>query len=398
MSDLILTLNAGSSSLKFAVFETSSLERRVAGEVQGIGSAPAVMARNAAGTALRVFGLAGSAGLTHESVLEKLMPWIDEVTSEGRLVAVGHRIVHGGPHFSGPVVLDEAALEALEGLCPLAPLHQPHNLAGVRAVTAARPDLVQVACFDTAFHHGHADVVTRYALPRRWFDEGVRRYGFHGLSYDYVAGRLRELDPELATGRVVAAHLGAGASLCALKDGVSVDTTMGFTALDGLVMGTRCGSIDPGVVLYLQQQAGLTTKEIEHMLYHQSGLAGVSELSSDMRVLLASNDPKARQAVDLFTHRIVRETCALTAMLEGLDGIVFTAGIGENAPAVRAAVAQCLDWLGLVLDGEANRAGRGLISAPTSRLKAWVIKTDEELMIARDASRLMSVAVGYDCG
>lgn len=398
MSGLILTLNAGSSSLKFAVFEAAGLKRRIAGQVQGIGAEPSVTARDEAGTELPPFEVSGGAGLTHEAVLERLIPWIDDVIAEGRLFAVGHRIVHGGTQFHQPVILDEAALTALNALCPLAPLHQPHNLAGVRAVTAARPDLVQVACFDTAFHHGHAEVVTRYALPRRWFDEGVRRYGFHGLSYDYIAGRLRELDPALAAGRVVAAHLGAGASLCAMKAGVSLDTTMGFTALEGLVMGTRCGALDPGVVLYLQQQAGLTAKAVEHMLYHQSGLAGVSELSADMRVLLASEDDRARQAVDLFTHRIARETSALMASLEGLDGLVFTAGIGENAPEIRAAVARRLEWLGLILDADANREGRGLISAPSSRIRAWVIKTDEELMIARQTAQLAARPQGANNG
>jgi acetate kinase len=271
----------------------------------------------------------------------------------------------------------------LETLVPLAPLHQPHNLAAVRAAQAARPGLPQVACFDTAFHAGHAEVVTHLALPPPWHEQGVRRYGFHGLSYEFVADSLRELDPALASDRVIIAHLGNGASLCAVRDGVSVDTTMGFTALDGLVMGTRCGDLDPGVVLYLQQQAGLSIESVQDLLYNRAGLLGVSGLSSDMRVLTVSDDRKARLAIDLFVFRIVREIGALAASMGGLDGLVFTAGIGENAPEIRARVTERLAWMGAVLDHEANARGDGLISTANSRLKALVVATDEETMIAR---------------
>jgi acetate kinase len=288
------------------------------------------------------------------------------------------------------VLIDAATLDVLDGLCPLAPLHQPHNLAVIRVAQAVRPDLPQVACFDTAFHQGHAEVVTRFALPRVWHDRGVRRYGFHGLSYEFVAGRLAVLDPDLAGGRVIIAHLGAGASLCALRAGQSVDTTMGFTALDGLMMATRCGALDPGVILYLQQQAGMTPGEVQALLYEQSGLLGVSGVSSDMRALLASAEPAARDAVDLFIFRIVREIGALSASMGGLDGLVFTAGIGENAAAVRAGVAERLAWMGLRLDGEANAKGAGLISRADSRLKAWVVPTNEEAMIARHTLDLVA--------
>jgi acetate kinase len=261
--------------------------------------------------------------------------------------------------FSQPAMIDQAMLLQLDALCPLAPLHQPHNLAAVRAARAIRPGLPQVACFDTAFHHGHAEVVKRFALPRAWHEAGVRRYGFHGLSYEFVTGRLGELDPQLAAGRVIVAHLGNGASLCAIDKGHSIDSTMGFTALDGLMMGTRCGGLDPGVVLYLEQQAGMKSEAVETLLYEQSGLLGVSGLSSDMRVLLASPDRAAAEAIELFCFRIAREAGALMASMGGLDGIVFTAGIGENAPQIRAAVAERLAWTGLYLDPVRNLAGAG---------------------------------------
>jgi acetate kinase len=385
VTEAILTLNAGSSSLKFALFEVrgAALALTAKGQVEGIGVAPHMIARDSAGVILTERHWPDGARLDHETFLAPLFTWTDEHMGGDRLAAVGHRIVHGGASFSAPVAIDDVVLTSLEALCPLAPLHQPHNLAAVRAARAARPELPQVACFDTAFHHGHAEVVTRFALPRAWHEQGVRRYGFHGLSYEFVSGRLGELDPSLAAGKVIVAHLGNGASLCALDAGQSIDTTMGFTALDGLMMGTRCGALDPGVILYLQQQAGLTVEAVQTLLYEQSGLLGVSGVSSDMRALLASAEPAAQCAVDLFTFRIAREAGALMAALGGLDGMVFTAGIGENAPTVRAAVAERLGWSGLVLDPQANATGAGLISPPGSRLKAWVIPTDEEAMIAR---------------
>lgn len=391
MSDAVLTLNAGSSSLKFALFEIGGDLQSVAqGQVEGIGSAPHLIVKDPQGKMLAEHRWPDGAALGHETFLATLFEVVADHLGADRLIAIGHRVVHGGATFSRPVRVDDQVLAQLQALCPLAPLHQPHNLAAIRAAQAVRPGLPQIACFDTAFHHGHAEVVTRFALPRAWHDQGVRRYGFHGLSYEFVAGALRQRDPGLAAGRVIIAHLGNGASLCALQDGRSIDTTMGFTALDGLMMGTRCGSLDPGVLLYLEQQAGLSPDAVQTLLYEQSGLLGVSGLSSDMRVLLASPEPAAKEAIDLFTFRIAREIGALTASLGGLDGIVFTAGIGENAPAIRAAIADRLAWTGIALDAEANAHGAGAISAPASRLKAWVIPTNEEAMIARHTADLVA--------
>jgi acetate kinase len=392
MRSAILTLNAGSSSLKFALYRRIKDDLALAcrGKIEGVGTAPRLVARDADGRVLADRQWPDAPGLTHEDLLEPLMAFIDDLLENDVLTAIGHRIVHGGMAFQAPVLIDEALMAALERLCPLAPLHQPHNLAAVRAAQALRPDAAQVACFDTAFHHGHEDVVTRFALPRTWHDQGVRRYGFHGLSYEFIAGRLRRLDPALASGRCIVAHLGSGASLCALVAGRSRDTTMGFTALDGLMMGARCGAVDPGVLLYLEQQAGLTPEALSTLLYEQSGLLGVSGLSSDMRILLASDDIRAREAIDLFVFRIAREAGALQASMGGLDGLVFTAGIGENAPRIRAAVAARMAWTGLVLDREANGRGPGRISGPDSRITAWVMPTDEEAMIAHHTAVLVA--------
>lgn len=393
MTRACLTLNAGSSSLKFAVFALQDDQRRLLhGQVEGIGSAPRLIAADAAGEVLADHRWPDGAGLSHEAFLNVLFDLVDSHLGDDRLAVIGHRVVHGGAGFSQPVLIDDAVLAHLKALCPLAPLHQPHNLAAIAAARRVRPGLPQVACFDTAFHHGHADVVTRFALPRAWHDQGIRRYGFHGLSYEFVTGELRKRDPALAAGRTVIAHLGAGASLCAVRDGRSVDTTMGFTALDGLMMGTRCGALDPGVVLYLEQQAGLSPAAVQTLLYEQSGLLGVSGLSGDMRLLLASPDPAAREAIELFTFRIAREAGALAMSMGGLDGVVFTAGIGENAPEIRAAVAERLAWMGLALDPDANRRGEGSIAASASRLKAWVIPTNEEAMIARHAAAMVAPA------
>ncbi|CAN5433026.1 acetate kinase [soil metagenome] len=385
MTGAILTLNAGSSSLKFALFSQGEdgLRKTVHGQVEGLGSAPHMIAKDANGVVLVERRWASDAYLDHEAFLRPVLALAEDHLDGATLDAIGHRIVHGGLAFRDPVVIDADILSQLDALIPLAPLHQPHNLAAVRAAQAARPGLPQVACFDTAFHAGHPEVVTHLALPPPWHAQGVRRYGFHGLSYEFVAGRLRALDPVLASGRVIIAHLGNGASLCAVKGGVSVDTTMGFTALDGLIMGTRCGNLDPGVILYLQQQAGLSVEAVQDLLYNKSGLLGVSGLSSDMRVLLASDDPNARTAVDLFVFRIVREIGALTASMGGLDGVVFTAGIGENAAEIRARVAERLAWMGAMLDPQANRRADGLISSDASPIKILVVPTDEEVMIAR---------------
>ena len=297
--------------------------------------------------------------------------------------AIGHRVVHGGPDYSEPIVIDDAVLERLEMLSPLAPLHQPNNLAPIRAVRARQPQLLQVACFDTAFHRGHPEVADRYALPEQLYAEGVRRYGFHGLSYEYIANRLPEVAPDIARGRVVVAHLGSGASMCAISAGKSVESTLGFTALDGLPMGTRPGQLDPGIVLYLMREKGMSAKDIERFLYNECGLKGLSGISNDVRDLLASKDPRAKLTLDYFAYRISLYAGMLAAAMGGIDGFVFTAGIGENAPAIREAVAGRLAWLGLDFDRESNASGKMLHLAPSSRVACYVIPTDEELMIAR---------------
>ena len=390
MTDAILTLNAGSSSLKFSLFEASNgaLTRLADGEVAGIGDAPRFEAR-VGGQVAAARRWPEGGGQRDEAFLAEILGWVERPLGRDRLAAVGHRIVHGGAEFTGPARLDAAVMAKLEAVAPLAPLHQPHNLAAVRAVAKARPDVAQVGCFDTAFHHGHAAEVDRFGLPREWEAKGVRRYGFHGLSYEFIAGRMRDLDPALAAGRMIVAHLGAGASLCAIRDGRSIDTTMGFSALDGLVMATRCGALDPGVILYLQASHGLTASALEDMLYRRSGLLGVSGISDDMQVLLASDHPAAKEAVDLYVFRIVREIGALAASMGGLDGLVFTAGVGEHAPAIRARVCARLGWLGASLDAAANGRGDGRIGDAASRLALWAIATDEEQVIARQTRDLV---------
>lgn len=385
MTRAVLTINAGSSSIKFALFEigeAGTINPASRGQIEGIGSAPHFLVQDTAGKVLAEQRWSQD-GQTHEALLRHLLDWVDSHLGEETLAAVGHRVVHGGPAHYRPEQITAALLEQLAALIPLAPLHQPHNLAPIRAIAAERPALPQVACFDTGFHHGMSPVATRLALPREYEADGVRRYGFHGLSYEFIARRLRNLAPNLAAGRVVVAHLGNGASLCAMHDGRSVDTTMGFTALDGLMMGTRCGSIDPGVVLYMLQQRNMSAAQVEDTLYHRSGLLGVSEIGSDMRTLLHSPDRRAREAIELFVFRIARATGALASSLGGLDGFVFTAGIGEHAPEIRAAVCQRLAWLGVVLDETAYAHPAGRISAPQSHVEVWVIPTDEEAMIAR---------------
>jgi acetate kinase len=391
MSDAVLTLNAGSSSLKFGLFTRSAGAPSCSadGEIAGIGTAPRFVARTRDGVVDERSWPDGD-GLSHEDLLGELLDWVESHLGADRLAAAGHRIVHGGTEFAAPVRLDAAVLERLERLSPLAPLHQPHNLAAVRAVAALRPQTPQVACFDTAFHRGHAPEVDRFGLPRAWEAKGIRRYGFHGLSYEYILGRLRELDPALAERRLVVAHLGAGASLCAIAGGRSVDTTMGFTALDGLLMATRCGALDPGVVLHLARAEGLTPEAIEDLLYRRSGLLGVSQISSDMRELLASPDPRAAEAIDLFVFRIVREIGALTATMGGLNGLVFTAGVGERSPQIRDRVCARLAWLGVALDPAANARGAGQVSAADSAIAVWALPTDEDQMIARHTWRVLS--------
>ena len=395
MSGDILALNAGSSSVKFALFESDAardLPLVCKGEIEGIGTAPHFRAVDVAGHPLAERHWPAGGALEYEVFLAELFSWIESHRGEGRIATAGHRVVHGGTAFSEPVLVNDDVLAELDRLVPLAPLHQPHNLAAIRALKAIRPALPQIACFDTAFHHGMPAIATRLALPRDYETAGVRRYGFHGLSYEYIADALTIIAPEIALGRVVVAHLGNGASLCALRGGRSVDTTMGFTALDGLPMGTRCGALDPGVILYLLQQRNMTPGAIEDLLYHSSGLLGVSGISSDMRTLLENEDPRARDAVDLFVFRVVREIGALAASVGGLDGLVFTAGIGEHAAEIRRRVCEGIAWLGTEIDPAANRAGGPRLTNPTSRVSAWMIPTDEDLMIARHTQRLVDSA------
>ncbi len=382
----MLAINAGSSSIKFALYglQAATLHPVARGQVEGIGTAPHFIARDQTGAVAQERTWPDPAA-SHEELLGTLLDFVDHDLGADSLRVVGHRIVHGGESFDRPVRIDADVMRRMEALIPLAPLHQPHNLSPIRAIAAARPRLPQVACFDTAFHRTMPAVATRFALPARFAAAGVRRYGFHGISYEFIAGRLRELAPDLAAGRVIVAHLGNGASLCAMRDGRSVDTTMGFTALDGLVMGTRCGTLDPGVVLHLVKQMKLSAEQVEDLLYRQSGLLGVSGISGDMRKLLASDATPAREAIELFVFRLARETGALISSLGGLDGLIFTAGIGEHASPIRAAACEHLSWLGIHLNPAANDRGDTVISEPDSRVSVRVIPTDEEIMIARHA-------------
>lgn len=391
MTETILVVNAGSSSIKFQLFLVSAndqLERRLKGQIEGVGVKPHLIARGLDGKTLTdatwSFSEVNNVPAALDKVVSFLRDHIGQLPS-----AIGHRVVHGGPDFSEPTVINEAVLKRLDKLAPLAPLHQPNNLAPIRAVRERQPHILQVACFDTAFHRGHSEVADRYAIPERLYAEGVRRYGFHGLSYEYIAGRLPELAPDIAPGRVVVAHLGSGASMCAILGAKSVECTLGFTALDGLPMGTRPGQLDPGIVLYLMSEKGMNAQEIEHLLYHECGLKGLSGISNDVRELLISSDRRAKLALDHFVYRISLYAGMLAAAMGGIDGFVFTAGIGENAPAIREAVAERLAWLGFDFDQEANSSGKLLISRAGSRVSCYVIPTDEELMIARHTLRVM---------
>jgi len=385
MDGAILVLNAGSSSLKFSAYEPvdgSPPRLLVKGQISGLGTSPKFTAHDQTGAPFahepeKLPALAG-----HEDALDFIAHWLRLRFPGGRLLAAGHRVVHGGPDYAKPVVVTDAVVQALQKLVPLAPLHQPHNLAPIRALRQRRPQLPQVACFDTAFHRGHPDVADRYALPGPLHAAGIRRYGFHGLSYEYIAQQLPRVAPGIAQGRVVVAHLGSGASMCALYRCGSVDSTMGFTALDGLPMGTRCGAVDPGVLLYLMAEKQMDAKAIEHLLYYDSGLRGLSGISNDVRDLLRSTSAAARFALDYFVYRVNRELGALAAVLGGLDGLVFTAGIGENSPEIRERVCRKAAWLGIEIDDGANVAGASRISATNSRASVWVIPTDEEAMIA----------------
>lgn len=373
----LLTLNAGSSSLKFGLYEDAQEpEMLLQGQVDGIGSsARLVLMVDDEKTSHPVDAPTQGAALTH--VINALEPRLQGLS----ICGVGHRIVHGGPEYSEPLILTHDALDDLEKLIPLAPLHQPHNLAGVAAAQAAFPDAIQVGCFDTAFHRGHPWVNDTFALPRALYDEGVRRYGFHGLSYDYITGVIAQEYPDLHAGRLVIAHLGNGASMCAVRQGKSVGSSMGFSALDGLPMGTRCGQIDPGAVLYLIEQKGMAPHDVMHMLYHDSGLLGLSGESSDMRELLASDRPEAAQALDYYVTRARREIGALSAIMGGIDGLIFCGGIGENAAPIRARIVEGLGFLGIEMDADANAENHRVVSTGATRV--MVIPTDEERIIAR---------------
>jgi acetate kinase len=391
MADAILVLNAGSSSLKFSVFLGGKpLTPLLRGQLEGLFTAPRFIARNAAGATVGEKEWPAGTQLGHPGAIQFLFEWGRGSLGEHRIAAAGHRVGHGGRKFTRPVMIDSQILTALEAFIPLAPLHQPHNLGAIKAVAELTPALPQVACFDTAFHRTQPAVAQTLALPRNYAEEGVLRYGFHGLSYEYIASTLPTIDAQAATGRTVVAHLGSGASMCALKDGQSVATTMSFTPLDGLPMGTRCGALDPGVLLYLMDQHGLDARALEKLLYQKSGLLGVSGISSDMRTLLESSDPRAAEAIDLYVYRVGRELGSLAAALGGLDALVFTGGIGENAAAIRARVCRDAAWLGVELDPAANEAGGPRISTVASRASAWVIPTNEELMIAQHTQRLLA--------
>jgi acetate kinase len=394
MADYAVVLNAGSSSLKFCVFGRRTVEAwhvETRGQIEGIGTSPRFRATDSTGASLDDRALDKSVVRDARTALDSLAEWLRAKYGSARVLGVGHRVVHGGAKFLGPIVVTPHVVEELRQLVPLAPLHQPYNLAAIEAVSERLPGVPQVACFDTSFHRSQPAVAEVIPLPRELRRSGVQRYGFHGLSYEYIASVLPQVAPEIATGRVIVAHLGSGASLCALKNGKSVDHTLGFTALDGLCMGTRPGSVDPGVILYLFQTLGLSAKEVETILYKKSGLLGISGISNDMRDLLDNREPAAQLAVDYFVYRIAKEIGALTAVLGGIDGLVFTAGIGENSPAVRARICEASAWLGIDLDERANLQKELRISRAGSRVSAWVIPTNEELMIARHTGLLLGL-------
>jgi acetate kinase len=390
--DTILVANAGSSSVKFQVFgveDGSTLKRQMRGQVDGIGTSPRLRATGAdkAVRADRTFP--ASAVPDVPTALAAAGSWLSEELHIYP-VAIGHRVVHGGPDYDRPVRIDAEVLKRLERYVPLAPLHQPYNLGPIRSVLARFPEIPQVACFDTAFHRGHGALADRYAIPETLYAEGVRRYGFHGLSYEYIASRLPQIAPEIAAKRVIVAHLGSGASMCAMEGGRSVESTMGFTALDGLPMGTRPGQIDPGVVLYLAAEKSMSPADIQNLLYRDCGLKGLSGISNDMRELQDSNEARAKLAVEYFVYRVGLNAGMLAAAMSGVDGFVFTAGIGENSPKLRAAIADRLAWLGVSLDTMANTQGQPLISRPDSRIPVYVVPTDEELMIVRHTLALLT--------
>jgi acetate kinase len=394
MDDFTLVLNAGSSSLKFAIFRRPEGENwpiECRGQIEGIGTSPEFSAKDANGR--KLIDKPVSEAKDGHGALDALRQWIRSNYGGSRVLAVGHRVVHGGAKYASPVVVTPEVLADLRSLTPLAPLHQPHNLDAIEAVSKLVPEVPQVACFDTSFHRTQTPVAQLVPLPNEIRTRGVLRYGFHGLSYEYIASRLPEVAPEIADGRVIVAHLGSGASMCAMKHRKSVDTTLSFTALDGLCMGTRPGAVDPGVILYLFQNLELSAKEVETILYKKSGLLGISGISNDMRDLLASKEAAARLAVDYFVYRAAQEIGALAASLGGLDALVFTAGIGENSPEIRRRICEASAWLGIEPDADANSRRGPRISTAASRVSVWVIPTNEELMIARQTGLLLGLEV-----
>jgi len=396
MNDYTVVINAGSSSLKFCAYhrsETDSWEPEVRGQVEGIGTSPRFTAKNETGERVADEAMDRSAN-DARAALGHVADWLrGRYKGAAHVCGVGHRVVHGGAEYAGPTIVTPEVLEKLRALIPLAPLHQPYNLAAIEAVWERLPGVPQVVCFDTSFHRGQPDVAQIVPLPREIREKGVQRYGFHGLSYEYIASALPSIAPEIARGRVVVAHLGSGASLCALKNGKSIDSTLGFTALDGLCMGTRPGALDPGVVLYLFQGLGMSVKDVETLLYKKAGLLGISGVSNDMRALLGNKEPAARLAIDFFVYRAAKEVAAMASALGGIDGLVFTAGIGENSPEIRKRICTASAWLGIEVDDKAN-AGKGpRISSQASKVSAWVIPTNEELMIARHTASLLGLGV-----
>ena len=391
MANAIAVLNAGSSSVKFSLFVArgDELELHVRGQIEGIDTAPHFIAKRSTGAVASEKSWPDGTSLGHDGALDHVIAFLRQELAGARLVGVGHRVVHGGLDYAQPVVVDATVVAALEQLIPLAPLHQPHNVAPIRRLLERASEVTQVACFDTAFHRTNPDLAQRFALPQELHDAGVRRYGFHGLSYEYIASVLAQFDGRIASGKTIVLHLGNGASMCAMEARRSVASTMGFTALEGLMMGTRSGSLDPGVTLYLMDRRGMDARAVENLLYNQSGLLGVSGISSDMRTLLASSDPRAGLAVDLYCYRMRRELGSLAAALGGLDALVFTGGIGENSTVIRERVCRDAAWLGVELDPAANAAGGPRISTPRARASAWTIPTNEELMIARHTRRLL---------
>ena len=392
MSDAIVVLNAGSSSIKFSLFVVGAVDLTVEirGQIESLFTAPHFVALDAVGRTVAEKSCPTNKRLGHEEAVDHLVHFLEEELAEHRLVGIGHRVAHGGLDYPAPVRVNGRVLKDLERFVPLAPLHQPHNLSPIALLLDRLPELPQVACFDTSFHRTNSEVSQRFALPTELHEAGIRRYGFHGLSYEYIASVLPQYDARAAAGKTIVLHLGSGSSMCAMQAGRSVASTMGFTAVDGLPMGTRCGTIDPGVILYLMDERRMDARAIERLIYTQSGLLGMSGISSDMRVLLESKDPRARVAIEVYVYRIRRELGSLAAALGGLDAVVFTAGIGEHAPAIRSGVCDGLGWLGLVPDPRSNAKGGPLISAPGSRVNVWVIPTNEELMIARHTRAVLS--------